>query len=126
MKLSSVTKSLFLGLAVLLAGSAFAANKTTLLVQEPVNVSGTKLAPGEYKVQWEGSGPSVEMSILKGKNVVAKVPAHVIDLPNASPNDAAIVRKNDDGSRSLSEIRMSGKKFALAVGDEAAKAEATK
>jgi hypothetical protein len=126
MKLSSVTKSLFLGLAVLLAGSAFAANKTTLQVQEPVNVSGTKLAPGEYKVQWEGSGPSVEMSILKGKNVVAKVPAHVIDLPNASPNDAAIVRKNDDGSRSLSEIRMSGKKFALAVGDEAAKAEATK
>ena len=126
MKLSSVTKSLFLGLAVLLASSAFAANKTTLEVQEAVNVSGTKLAPGEYKVQWEGSGPSVEMSILKGKNVVAKVPAHVIDLPNASPNDAAIVRKNDDGSRSLSEIRMSGKKFALAVGDEAAKAEATK
>jgi hypothetical protein len=33
------------------------------------------------------------------------------------------VRKNDDGSRSLSEIRFSGKKYALALGSESAKAD---
>jgi hypothetical protein len=126
MKLSNVSKSVVLGLAVLLGTSAFAANKTTLQVQDPLTVSGTKLKPGDYKVEWEGSGPSVELSILKGKNVIAKVPAHVVELPDASPSDAAVVKKNDDGSRSLSEIRMSGKKYALAVGEEAAKAEATK
>ena len=127
MKLSNITKSLTLGVAVLLASSAFAGtNKTTLQVQEATTISGTKLAPGEYKVQWEGNGPNVEMSILKGKNVVAKVPARVVELPSAAPSDAAVVRRNDDGSRSLSEIRMSGKKYALAVGEEAAKAEATK
>jgi hypothetical protein len=127
MKLSNVAKSLTLGVAVLIASSAFAGtNKTTLQVQEATNISGTKLAPGEYKVQWEGNGPNVEMSILKGKNVVAKVPARVVELPSASPSDAAVVRRNEDGSRSLSEIRMSGKKYALAVGEEAAKAEATK
>jgi len=126
MKLSSMSKSLILGVAALLATSAFAANKTTLQVQEPINVSGTKLAPGDYKVQWEGNGPSVEMSILKGKNVVAKVPARVVELPSAAPSDAAVVHRNEDGSRSLSEIRISGKKYALAVGEEAAKAEATK
>ena len=127
MKLSNITKSLTLGVAVLLASSAFAGtNKTTLQVQEATTISGTKLAPGEYKVQWEGNGPNVEMSILKGKNVVAKVPARVVELPSASPSDAAVVHRNEDGSRSLSEIRMSGKKYALAVGEEAAKAEATK
>jgi hypothetical protein len=127
MKLSNITKSLTLGVAVLLASSAFAGtNKTTLQVQEATTISGTKLAPGEYKVQWEGNGPNVEMSILKGKNVVAKVPARVVELPSAAPSDAAVVHRNDDGSRSLSEIRMSGKKYALAVGEEAAKAEATK
>jgi len=127
MKLSNITKSLTLGVALLLASSAFAGtNKTTLQVQEATTISGTKLAPGEYKVQWEGNGPNVEMSILKGKNVVAKVPARVVELPSAAPSDAAVVHRNEDGSRSLSEIRMSGKKYALAVGEEAAKAEATK
>ena len=120
------SKSLFLGLALLLATSAFAANKGSLQVQEPINVNGTKLAPGEYKVQWDGAGPNVEMSILKGKNVVTKVPAHVVDLGAASPSDAAVVKNNGDGTKSLSEVRLSGKKFALAVGEEAAKADATK
>src|SRR5262249_11059575 len=84
------SKSLFLGLALLLATSAFAANKGSLQVQEPINVNGTKLAPGDYKVQWDGTGPSVELSIMQGKKVVAKVPAHVVDLDKPSSLDAAV------------------------------------
>ena len=120
------SKSLFLGLALLLATSAFAANKGSLQVQEPLSINGTKLAPGDYKVEWDGAGPSVEMSILKGKSVVAKVPAHLVDLDQASPANATVVKRNDDGTRSLTQIRVSGKKYALAVGEDAAKAEATK
>jgi hypothetical protein len=123
MKLS---KSLLLAMALTLATSAFAANKASLQISEPTQVSGTKLAPGDYNVQWEGTGPSVEMSILKGKSVVAKVPARVVDLDQASPSNATVVKKNDDGTRSLTQIRVSGKKYALAVGEDAAKAEATK
>jgi len=126
MKLSTVPKSLFLGLALLLAASAFAANKGTLQIQESISVSGTQLRPGEYKVQWDGAGPNVELSILQGKTVVAKVPAHMVDLSEPSGSDAAVVTQNNDGSRSLSEVRLSGKKFAIAVGEEAAKADATK
>jgi hypothetical protein len=120
------SKSLFLGLALLLATSAFAANKGSLQVQEPVNVNGTQLAPGDYKIEWDGAGPNVELSIMQGKKVVAKVPAHMVDLSRPSANDAAIVKNNEDGSKSLNEVRLSGKKFAFAVGEEAAKADATK
>jgi len=120
------SKNLFLGLALLLATSAFAANKGSLTVQEPVTVNGTKLAAGDYKVQWEGTGPSVEVSITQGKKLIAKVPAHVVNLDQPSQSDAAVVKKNEDGSKSLSEVRLSGKKFALALGEEAAKAEATR
>lgn len=123
MKLS---KSLLLAMALTLATSALAANKASLQISEPTQVSGTKLSPGEYNVQWEGTGPSVEMSILKGKSVVAKVPARLVDLDQASPSNATVVKKNDDGTRSLTQIRVSGKKYALAVGEDAAKAEATK
>ena len=120
------SKILFLGLALLLATSAFAANKGSLTVQEPITVNGTQLKPGDYKVQWDGNGPSVELSITQGKKVIAKVPAHVVSLEAASQSDAAVVKNNGDGSKSLSEVRLSGKKFALAVGEEAAKADATR
>jgi hypothetical protein len=120
------SKSLFLGLALLLATSAFAANKGSLQVQEPVSVNGTKLAAGNYKVEWEGTGPSVELSISQGKKMLAKVPAHIVDLDRPAPADSTVVKNNGDGTRTLSEVRFSGKKFSLAVGEEAAKADATK
>ena len=63
-----------LGLALLLTSSAFAGTKANLSINSPVTVNGTTLRPGDYKVQWEGSGPNVELSILQGKNVVAKRP----------------------------------------------------
>jgi hypothetical protein len=120
------SKSLLLGLALLLATSAFAANKGSLSVQEPVTVNGTKLAPGDYKLAWDGTGPSVELSITQGKKVVAKVPARMVTLENPSQGDAAVVKDNGDGTKSLSEVRLSGKKFAFAVGEEAAKADASR
>ena len=120
------SKSLFLGLALLLATTAFAANKGSLQIQEPVNVNGTTLKPGDYKLEWDGNGPSVELSIMQGKKLITKVPAHVVDLSRPSANDAAVVKKGDDGNSSLSEVRLGGKKFAFAVGEEAAKADATK
>jgi len=124
MKTSNMLKGLVLGLAVLMATSAFAAsNKGTLQVSDTVTVSGKQLAPGDYKVTWEGTGPNVEVKITKGKDVVATVPAHLVDLSRASNDNSAVVNNNSDGSRSLSEIRFSGKKFALAIGGETAKAE---
>ncbi|HWX91052.1 MAG TPA: hypothetical protein VNY29_00350 [Terriglobales bacterium] len=120
------SKSLFLGLALLLATSAFAANKGSLQIQEPTSVNGTKLAPGDYKIEWDGTGPSVELSIMQGKKLITKVPAHLVDLNRPAQNDAAVVKNGEDGTKTLSEVRLSGKKFAFAVGEEAAKADATK
>jgi len=78
------------------------------------------------KVQWDGNGPSVELSITQGKKVIAKVPAHIVNLEVPSQSDAAVVKNNGDGTKSLSEVRLSGKKFSLSVGEEAAKADATR
>ena len=124
MKASKISKGLLLGLALLLATSAFAANKGSLQVSDEVTVSGKQLARGEYTVKWEGDGPNVELNILQGKKVVATTPARLIDLNRSADGDSAVVRKNDDGSRTLAEIRFAGKKYALALGNESAKAEA--
>ena len=116
MKFATVTKSLVMGLALLLASSAFAATKAQLELQSSATVNGTQLKPGEYKLEWDGSGPNVEVSIVKGKNVLAKVPAKVVDLPAASANNAAVIKTNDDGTSSLTSVRFEGKKFALDLG----------
>ena len=117
MKFATVSKSLLLGLALVLATSAFAASKGTLQLQSQVNINGTKVKPGDYKLEWEGTGPNVEVSILQGKNVVAKTTAHVVDLSAPSANNAAITKRNDDGTSSLAGIRFEGKKFAFEIGD---------
>jgi hypothetical protein len=117
MKFATVSKSLVMGLALLLASSAFAATKAQLALQSSTTVNGTQLKPGDYKLQWDGTGPNVEVSIMKGKTVLAKVPAKVVDLPTASTNDAAVIKKNDDGTSSLTSIRFEGKKFALDLGE---------
>jgi hypothetical protein len=123
MSVSKISKGLLLGSALLLATSVFAANKGTLQVDNPVTVSGKPLAAGEYTVKWEGAGPNVELNILRGKDVVATVPAHMVDLDRTPDRDSVVTVVNGDGRKSLNEIRFSGKKYALAINAESAKAE---
>ena len=117
MKFATISKSLVMGLALLLASSAFAATKASLTLQSPATINGTKLKPGDYKLEWDGSGPNVEVSIVQGKTVVAKVPAKVVDLNKPAQNSAALVKQNDDGTSTLAGARFEGKKFALQMGE---------
>jgi hypothetical protein len=113
MKFASVSKTLLMGFALLLASSAFAASKADLILQHPTSINGTQLKAGEYKLEWEGTGPNVELSIKQGRKVLAKVPAKLVDLPVAPDNDAAVVKMGEDGSRNLAGARFAGKKFAI-------------
>ncbi len=113
----SISKFLVLGLALMLASSAFAATQAKLQIDHSVSVNGTTLKPGEYKVQWEGNGPNVELSILQGKNVVAKAPAHVVELQTPAGNDAVLTHQKETGPNSLAGIRFQGKKMSLELGE---------
>ena len=117
MKFASVSKSLVVGLALLLTSSAFAASKANLTLNSSASINGTKLKAGEYKLEWDGSGPNVEVSILQGKKVLAKVPAKLVDLDKASNNDAAVLKEDGAGTATLAGVRFQGKKFALELGE---------
>lgn len=117
MKFAKVSKSVVMGLALLLATSAFAGTKASLTLSNPTIVNGTELKAGDYKLQWEGTGPNVEVSILQGKNVVAKVPAKLVDLSSPAQRDAAVINQGENGSRTLSGARFEGKKYSLEMGE---------
>ena len=99
--------------------SLFAASSGSLNLAQPVQLNGTQIQPGDYKVTWEGTGSDVSVSILKGKDVVAKAPAHIKDLGNKFKANAAVLQKRD-GSTSLTGIRFAGKTLAIEFSDEAA------
>lgn len=111
---------------LLVAGSALAAdkgNQTKVTVLDPVMVNGTTLAPGEYKVTWEGSGGEVQVTFLQGKKVVATAQAKV-QARDVAYENTALVTKQDGKGLDLVEIRPQGRKEALALGgSESAKVQ---
>jgi len=117
MKFATVSKGLVMGLALLLASSAFATTKGKLNLQAPTTVNGTKLKAGDYRLEWDGTGPNVEVSIVQGKTVVAKVPAKIVELKTPALRDTAVVKTNDDGGRTLAGAQFENKKFALDLTD---------
>jgi hypothetical protein len=128
MKVSRISKGLLLGATMLMATglmatSALAANKGSLNISQPVTVNGTKLAAGDYQVKWEGTGPNVELNIIKSNRVIATVPARLVELSRPERASASVTRKAEDGTTSLTGIRFSGKKYELSIGQEAASVE---
>jgi hypothetical protein len=113
--LNNLAKTVVLGLAVLLASSAFASNKGSLQVREPLEVNGQQLAPGEYQLRWDGTGSNVEVSFMQGKKEVAKTSAKVVELDKASAYDSTVVN-HASGKATVSQVRFAGKKYVLAIG----------
>ena len=113
--LSTLAKTVVLGVAVLLASSAFAANKGSFQVREKVEVNGQQLSPGEYQLRWDGTGSTVELRFMQGKKEVVKTTAKVVALNQASDHDSAVIDRAS-GKAAVSEVRFAGKKFALAIG----------
>jgi hypothetical protein len=123
MKTLNLCKNVVVCLSLAIAASAFAANKGSLQVNNPVSVAGTKLAPGDYTLSWEGSGPTVQLSIMKGRKALLTTPAQVVNTETPTARDSALMKQNADGSRTLSEIRLAGKKYVLQIGSEAGGAQ---
>ena len=77
-----IVSTVFLIPALAFAGQKNSAN---VLLDQPVNVAGTQLAPGNYKMIWQGNGPDVSVSFIEGKKIVATAPAKLVTDPTSQP-----------------------------------------
>jgi hypothetical protein len=114
MKMSRV--SIILAGAVLVFSSGALAgetNKGKLHLSDKVIVEGQTVNPGEYTVEWTGTGPTVQVSLVRGKQTVATFPAHVTEQSNRNTQDAYGSSVEPDGSRSLTAIYIGGKRTTL-------------
>jgi len=118
MKVSRLS-TIALGGSLLLAAGAMAGNgntnKKSIHLYENATIEGTPLAPGDYKVEWSGSGPDVQLTILKGKQTVATVPAHVESATIPNSQDGYALKPGKDGSQAIAEVFFVGQKFELRI-----------
>jgi hypothetical protein len=114
MKMSKISILLF-GAALLFSSGALAGetNKGTLQLADKVIVQGKPLNSGKYTVEWDGSGPAVQITLLQGKQTVATFTAHLTEQVNSNPKDAYSTAAEPDGSRTLTAIYPGGKRFAF-------------
>src|SRR5512144_2340999 len=105
--------ALAIGLGLFVAGSALAAaSKGSVLVDvnSPTSVAGKALPPGEYNISWKAEGDSATVTFKsRAAKVEAEAKARVESRP-AAASDNAVVSRGANGSRSVSEVRLRGKK----------------
>lgn len=101
------------GVVLMLPLSALAASKNSSNVEIPdkVVVNGKQIQPGTYKVEWNGTGPNVEVSILQGHKTVAQAPARLVN--GTYEQQAIVTHQNNSGANVLDQIQLKNKELDL-------------
>ena len=107
---------LFLSMAT---ASAFGKNSRDIKLEHAASLNGTLVAPGEYKLSWDMDNEqgAVTLKSYSGSKVVT-VKGKLVDRGLRYNRNSVQCETKPDGTRSLSEIRLSGTSQAI-VFDEA-------
>ena len=94
---------------------AFARNKNQHSVNIPdrVQVGAAQLKPGNYKVEWPGAGPAVNVSFLQNGKVVATVPGTLKANDAEVTQDDIVTQTTTTNKNVLTEIDFARQKEAL-------------
>jgi hypothetical protein len=77
-------------------------NSATVEFDHAVTVGDTQIAPGQYKVSWEGDGPDVTVSFADGRKTVVTAPARL--LSNTTNEEAVETDNAGGGTPALNAI----------------------
>lgn len=111
--------TLSLTITLLLVWGAFAESKTehNVTLANAVEVGSTQLEPGQYKVSWEGTGPSVQVEFQQHGKTLATTTARLVEQNKKSPYDDVVTDKATQKTSSLKEIDFHNQKEALIFGN---------
>lgn len=114
-----------LGCALILGLSSIpgfaASNSKTVTLPETMTVGTKQLPPGDYKVTWTGTGPSVQVTFVqKGAYhpLTETVPAKLVD---AKDGHTGLTIQNKNGVETLQAIQLN--KINLVLGDAPAQGQ---
>jgi hypothetical protein len=82
-------------------------------LQRMVTLNGAQVPAGIYELSWEAERSTVRVTLRKDGEVVAAAPGILVKNGVTYSGDAALLRVNSDGTRSLIEIRIAGASKAI-------------
>lgn len=113
--------TLLCGAALMLAltGGALAANVTkTITFEKPVQVNGTTLKAGDYKVSYDDAAPTTQVTFKQGKKEVVSAQAQVKPLGSKTLN-TEVVYTGQGSSHNIQEIHFGGSTQSLVLAEGA-------
>ena len=115
----------FVAVAAVVASSlmvnAFAKdkNETKVTFTDTVQIGSTAIKPGDYKLQWDGTGPDVQVKVVKGKDVVATAPAKLVENKSAQGVNA-VTTSNSSNAKQVNQVDFAGGRQSLIFGEATA------
>jgi len=102
-------------LAVLCSVSALARDKNQHSVEIPnaVQVGGNQLEPGNYKVEWQGTGPEIQVNFVRDGKTVATVPGTLKTNNPQVTQDEIVTNTTSASTQALTEIDFGRNKESL-------------
>jgi hypothetical protein len=91
-------------------------NAHSVDIFDAVQIGGTQLKPGNYKVEWQGEGPAVQVSFQHNGKTVATVPATLKTNDAGVTRDAIMTEATGPDTVTLKEIDFGHQKQALVFG----------
>lgn len=104
--------------ALLLPVSVFAkdTNKGKMNLSSSAEVAGTQLQPGDYTVEWSGTGPAAQVQFIRNGKTVATTQGNIVELNKRSPYDQ-VVLSTEGGQNTIKEIDFGNKTTAVRFGE---------
>ena len=98
-------------------GSAYAArnNAHSVEISDAVQIGGTKLKPGNYKVEWQGTGPAVQVSFQQNGKTLVTAPGTLKTNDDHGTPDAIVTEAAGAGTSTPKKIDFDHPKKTLVV-----------
>jgi hypothetical protein len=101
-------------LALLFPLGALARNNAhSVQILDVVQIGSTQLKPGNYKVEWQGTGPAVQVSFQQNGKPVVTVPATLKTNDDQVTQDSIMTEATSADTTELKEIDFGRQKEAL-------------
>lgn len=104
-------------LCLLMSLSAFAREKNSgpLTLSDPAQIGTTELKPGDYKVEWDGKGPDVQVRIMQGRQALATTTAKLVQHEKSAAQNDVVLKQTARNSKTIEEIDFRNRKEALVL-----------
>jgi hypothetical protein len=106
----------FLSMVALLSSvSALARDKNqhSVEITDAVQVGATQLKPGDYKLEWQGTGTGIQVNFVRGGKTVATVPGTVTTNDARVIQDDVVIATTSATTKTLKEIDFGRNKESL-------------